>query len=211
MPSSERDFMPHYIFNTKGVEAIDNDRSIGHRLVMSLLPDNCLDKKAPRSQAGILWKIYEDGLFIRSKMDIPGRPGLIELEDTLLSNNFDENFSGVIDVTMSRVQRESLAIPQELIDAGYKPKKARTIPVPEDYFMTYAERKLDGFSLNDVEFSDVGRIVVGRGAGKYSIPSFRVKAQVTINDFEKAYNIVYNGVGKGKNFGLGLVTLNSDK
>lgn len=183
------------------------DRQVGHSAVMASLPST-LGADA-RSKVHCLWR-YDTGVMhvqaaceIRS--DVLGRDSTTH--DVPLSEP-GSRWRITVDVNCQKTP--SSDVPAELrpiLKESGRCYRSRSVVVPEDERQNWCVRRFarlgfaidpSSLSLSDLRIADLGR----RGGG---IPYVRVTADGLVLDAEAWNAAIRDGVGKGRNFGLGLV------
>lgn len=190
---------------------MDRDRQFGHRAVMSLFPDGL--GSAPRAEAGALWHMDFRGKRLTVQHQIPmldepavGVPTKLEPPVTW---EVGERVAFALDVECTYTP--SPDIPMELrplLKATGSYRSRREI-VPEDHRPDWLVAMLGrrGFSveLGGVQIDPLGRVSLGRRGGLVPYVSCRVEAMVA--DPAAARAAVVAGIGRAKNFGLGMARM----
>lgn len=188
------------------------DRQMVHALIMKALPD-ALDTNSPRSDAKALWHWDPAQRLLRVQAARPFRAellGEVLAQESTVDPEADATVDLRLDVAVlktppSQVPEEIRAVVKEHGGAY----RSRQVIVPAEERASWAARRLErgGFvaapetlALSDVAFADLGR----RG-GRIAYVSLSATARVA--DVEAAHRAVIDGIGKGKNFGLGLVRI----
>lgn len=188
-----------YEIPVKDPERILRERDLGHRLVMSLLPNN-LDHEHPRACGNTLWTLTQDTLIIQtsSELDKAGCPvqNLAVGETVLLSGTF----------VFSR--SHTAHIPQELRDTGFRSTtRGRKTFVDPGEHQEYLTRRLEdnGFQVNRLISLVPDMAQVSKKKGK--APCSHQVLEVTVTDADAANDLITTGIGKYKSYGCGLITI----
>lgn len=189
--------------------ALAADRHLGHRHVMEAFPPKLGEES--RRQAGVLWHIdpRRRRLTVRHlvPMTAPALLGSQEYEDLL--SVFDAGATVQLAVEVNCQKTPSPDVPVELrplLKQG-RAYRSRLVIVPEAERPAWAERRLRaiGVEPRDVTITPQRTVSLGRKHG--SIPFVEVRCTATVTDPAKFAEALRCGVGKGKNYGLGLIRL----
>ena len=192
--------MPYYLIDDiENVKEIDTDRAVGHRAIMSRMPDGVLDKSSPRASADILWGIHEEGsVFVHTplSLDYP----IVGEVPSLVPGEVHQ-----VSIMMERSHKVTAHVPDELWSAGVRPQNRR-VAVPDSEVEGWVKRKFfdSGFEVVD------GLVVPGfvkRGNG--TIPTVSFSGTVRVLD-DCANDAIVKGIGRSKNYGCGLMFFNDE-
>nr|WP_281362962.1 type I-E CRISPR-associated protein Cas6/Cse3/CasE [Gordonia asplenii] len=192
------------------------NRERAHSHVMSAF-QRAISDESPRSELGILWYLDPAAALLTVRSRVP------TLRSSLLGD-----VRSVCDVSAPSVGSEvqvrlfcniqktpSPHVPPELHRAVKaqtgKAYRSRLVIVPDAERADWAVRRLQRAGLvADPAAVTVGRISSARlGRRGQSIPAAELTARATVHDSALLTEAIGNGVGKGKNYGLGLLRLDS--
>lgn len=192
--------MPYYLIDDiENVKEIDTDRAVGHRAIMSRMPDGVLDRNSPRASADILWGINEEGSVLVHtplSLDYP----IVGEVPSLVPGEVHQ-----VSIMMERSHKVTAHVPDELWSAGVRPQNRR-VAVPDSEVEGWVKRKFfdSGFEVVD------GLVVPGfvkRGNG--TIPTVSFSGTVRVLD-DCANDAIVKGIGRSKNYGCGLMFFNDE-
>ena len=193
--------MPYYLIDDiENVKEIDTDRAVGHRVVMSRMPDGVLDRNSPRASADILWGIHEEGsVFVHTPLSLD-YPVVGEVP-SLVPGEVHQ-----VSIMMERSHKVTAHVPDELWSAGVRTQNRR-VAVPGSEVEGWVKRKLfdSGFEVVD------GLVVPGFIAKhKNHIPTVAFEGKVRIVN-ACANDSIVKGIGRSKNYGCGLMFFNDER
>lgn len=188
------------------------DRQFVHALIMKALPDD-LSPDQPRADAQALWSWDALSGLLTVQSGRPLRHELLgELQEERAVEAPEIGQALLLEADLAALKTPPSAVPAEirpLLKAQGGAYRSRQIVVPPVDRPGWVSRRLeragftapaDAITLSDVTIADLGR----RGGG---IPFVHVEATVQVHDADAAHQSLIRGVGKGKNFGLGLLRL----
>lgn len=181
-----------------------------HKFLMKCL--NPLDRSemSPRADAGLLWRQDFQVLTVQTvgsnTLDVPVNFGI--LKPAVLPEP-----TGELRVKVARQYRPNIKIDpvtaKILREQGKDPKKTkmRLTPVPEERLEDWAVRLLErrGLEIKSIKCSIVEDVVLDTRDKRQRIPA----AEIVANVNGDTWPIVVNGLGRGKNYGFGLVQTGS--
>lgn len=195
-------------------DALTENRERAHSHVMSAFQRTGNDE-SPRSELGILWHVDPAAalLTVQSKVRAlnPGLLGEIRSTCEVASPVEGEHvqvrlFCNVQKTPPSRVSPELHRVVKAQTSKAYR---SRLVIVPEDERPGWAVRRLEraGLLVDPVAVT-VGHVGSARLGGRgQSIPAAELTARAVVHDSALLAEAIGNGVGKGKNYGLGLLRL----
>nr|WP_281378452.1 type I-E CRISPR-associated protein Cas6/Cse3/CasE [Gordonia humi] len=185
-----------------------NDRQLGHSHVMASLPPGL--GTSPRSAAGVLWHIdpRTQHLTVRYP-SVPAGVTNLGVVTSLASVDIAERMRIALSINCQKTPPARL--PQHLHDAikaEGKAYRSRMVIVPKSDRPDWIARRLSriGFEIEQesLTISKLYSAQLGpRRRGR--IPAVDVTATGTVVDAEAFGEALAGGIGKGKNFGLGLI------
>lgn len=189
------------------VKPLRRNRALGHKIVMSMLPSNVFDSTAPRGDAQALWWLDEDNESLLVSTQTPlVRGQYTELPQQELPKKGDRV---EFDVDMTLMYSPVATVPQELWDAGYRPKRGRRVMVPAERREEVATQRLEKHGVT-VHSLTVGNPVPfplhtkGRDSHLSALP---VNVTATVTDPEAFHQAMTQGIGRLRNYGAGLIRL----
>lgn len=184
---------------------IQEDRAIGHRLIMSLLPDDILDNEAPRADAGTMWELRDNALVIYTRTPLAEGGPAKHTGEIAVDREEMEVVALEGDVTL--LWTPTAHVPDELWSSGFRPKSGTKVPVPEDKRDEVLRERLAkrGFAPISITITGGGKARIGKNRGKYTLPYITFRAFGKVSDPIAFRDLLTNGFGKGKNYGLGCV------
>lgn len=195
-------------------DALTENRERAHSHVMSAF-QRAVDDESPRSELGVLWHLDPAAALLTVQSKVPAlHPGL--LGDVRSSSEVAAPSTGEeVHVSLfCNVQKTPPSrIPPELHRAVKaqtgKAYRSRLVIVPENERLSWAVRRLERAGLlADPATVTVGRVGSARLGGRgQSIPAAELTARATVHDSALLAVAIGNGIGKGKNYGLGLLRL----
>ncbi|WP_440713396.1 type I-E CRISPR-associated protein Cas6/Cse3/CasE [Gordonia sp. FQ] len=192
------------------LRSLERDRQLGHSHVMSTVSLEL--GPAPRHEAGVLWHIDREGerLVVRYPQVPAGATNLgviTEIREVVGTGHLR------IELAMNVQKTPPTRIPPdlqaELKAASGKAFRSKLVVVPEHERPGWAARRLlrsAGFAVDagSLSISPKYRADLGPRRGG-AIPYVEITATGIPADQEKFNAALANGIGKGKNFGLGLI------
>lgn len=195
-------------------DVLTEDRERAHNHIMSAFP-RAIGNKSPRAELRILWHLNPTAARLTVQSEVPAlRPGL--LGDVQSTAQVDTPHGGTeLRVRLfcnaqktppSRVNSELHRLVRTQTGKAYR---SRLVIVPEEERVDWAVRRLERAGLlADPATVTVGRVRPARLGGRgQSIPSAELAARATVHDSAWLADAIRNGIGKGKNYGLGLLRL----
>jgi hypothetical protein len=190
------------------------NRERAHTHVMSAFP-RATNDESPRSELGVLWHLDHALALLTVQSRVPAlQPGL--LGDVRSVSNVDTPAAG------TRVRVRLFTNLQKTPPARLSPELARMVKeqsgrayrsqmviVPEEERSIWAVRRLERAGLRaDLATVVVGRVAPARLRGRgQSIPAAEITAEAVVENAELLAKAIGSGIGKGKNYGLGLLHL----
>lgn len=186
--------------------SIRDDRSIGHRLVFSKIPTSDLIDGSPRRDASVLWSIDDSGV-----MMIQSSQELEQYDDRHDTRTLYPDGTRVsLTVDMATLYNPKIHVPDELWEQGYRVKQSgRKIKVPPEMIDEWFIAKMNraGLDVESYSHSGYGYINTGRGKGSFTTPHVIFNAACTVTDSDALEQAIRNGVGRAKNYGLGMMNV----
>ncbi len=190
------------------------DRQRAHSHVMSAF-QRAVSDESPRSELGVLWYIDPAAAILTVQSRVQAlHPGLLgDVRDTSGVPALGEGaqvhvrlFCNVQKTPPSRVPPELGRLVREHTGKAYR---SRLVIVPEEERLDWAIRRLERAGLrSDPTTVAVGRVSSARlGRRDHNIPVAELVAHATVYDATLLAKAIGSGVGKGKNYGLGLLRL----
>lgn len=183
-----------------GTEA-SRDRQFGHRLVTSMLPSALLASERPRAAAGTLWRADPEGLTISSRVPLISSDfrGLVEVGQPPVPERGDRlRLSVQVEASHTVVA----TVDPALWDAGVRPRGQRVALTERDAPRVIGDRlRRAGMEPETLTVSPVRRV----RAGRKSLPTADVTAEVTVTDEIAADTALCEGLGRGRSYGLSLI------
>lgn len=204
--------------------ALDRDRRDGHRFLMSCLRNPALSKETPRMDAGLLWDIdpAHQFLIVRRSSSTPFEPevGKITLlnEQRTIPEGLDLHESVVIQGRVARqfsplIKRDPevekfLQIPGQ---PAPKRPRSRLQPVQPENLNVWLSQKLEriGLVVHQLNAEVIPDIRLSKSRRRESVPAASFSAQISGRP-EIIHELLENGFGRAKNFGLGLIQIQQD-
>lgn len=196
--------------------ALAADRALGHRLVMSWLPDGCLDSRQPRQAAGALWRVdaAADHFWLRSAAPVTAATGSQISFEEVAGLEAVAGDEVTVSVELERTHSPLAHVPDELWQQrvadkeGVKPFRGRRVAVPAEQMGPWLQAKFEvaGCRLEQVLDQQMGAAVIG-ARGKRRVPTVAVQARVQVTDAQVFDKAVTTGLGRGKSYGMGLMLL----
>lgn len=195
-------------------DALTENRERAHSHVMSAF-ERTVDTESPRSQLGILWHLDSAAALLTVQSSRPAlRAGLLgDVQSTSRVSAPSKGakvhvrlFCNIQKTPPSRVPLELRQLVRAQTGKAYR---SRLVIVPEEERLHWAVRRLERAGL----LADPATVTVGRvgpaqlGGRGQSIPAAELTARATVHDPALLAEAIGNGVGKGKNYGLGLLRL----
>lgn len=196
-------------------DALAENRERAHSHVMSAF-QRAVNDESPRSELGILWHLDPVAalLTVQSKVRVM-HPGLLgEVRSTCEVSSPVEGEQVHVKLFCNVQKTPPSSVPPELhrvvrAQTG-KAYRSRLVIVPEEERPGWAVRRLERAGLlTDQVAVTVGHVGPARLGGRgQSIPAAELTARAAVHDPALLAEALGNGVGKGKNYGLGLLRLN---
>lgn len=192
----ERVCMTYYDVDISDSESILKDRSLGHRAVMSKIPD-ILEFDNPRASADILWGIFRGGVIIHTPLSLDF--SIISCVPLLVPGDKHD-----VEIVVERTWKRVAHVPCEVWAAGVRPQNRR-VAVPESEVSEWFSKKMlsAGFEVVNGDFH-CDFIQKGSSPGVHKIPVVSFSGKVRIVD-DCANDAVVKGIGRSKNYGCGLM------
>ncbi|MGV1006260.1 MAG: type I-E CRISPR-associated protein Cas6/Cse3/CasE [Candidatus Nanopelagicales bacterium] len=195
-------------------DVLVENRERAHSHVMSAFP-RAVNDESPRSELGILWHLDHAAAVLtvqsRTPALYPGLLGDVGNVSTVLTPSEEARvhvrlFCNVQKTPPSYVPPELGRVVRERTGKAYR---SRLVIVPEEERLDWAVRRLERSGLRaDPATVTVGRVSSARlGRRDHNIPAAELVARATVYDATLLAKAIGNGVGKGKNYGLGLLRL----
>lgn len=204
-------------------EAISRDRDRGHVHVLSAFRSGL--GQHPRKQLQLLWAISgRDQRLLVQADEPPVEPellGAVERELVQPGLRLGDEYLLRLDRNCQKTppSKVSAELHQQLKESIPEGKgrayRSRLVVVPEDERPQWLRKQLaaHGFAAVD-DGTDISAVrYAGLGARRRGIPYVSIRARVRVVDPAEAAKALREGVGRGKNYGLGLIRLerlNSD-
>lgn len=199
-------------------DALTENRERAHSHVMSAF-QRAVSDESPRSELGVLWHVDSDARLLAVQSKVPAlRPGL--LGDVRRASEVSAPpmgaevrvrlFCNVQKTPPSHVPPElHRVVKAQTGKASGKAYRSRLVIVPEKERLDWAVRRLERAGLlADLATVTIGRVGPARLGGRgQSIPAAELTARATVHDSALLAEAIGNGIGKGKNYGLGLLRL----
>lgn len=203
-----------------------------HKKIMSIIVQDDLDKNSPRQDAGVLFKILgktkvsgnskieKIALLVRHKAYVQ----FASIERNVeIVRKFPVEIDSSAPVAFS-CDMAAVYTPMETLDSkeqealeflGFSAKKVssgKPVRIPDSIIK---EKIVEKFARKGVSIVEDSVVVANRynhGAKKSAIPSvtFYALADVSADTVGNFSNVVYNGIGKGLNYGLGMINIIDD-
>lgn len=203
-----------------------------HKKIMSIIVQDDLDKNSPRQDAGVLFKILDKtkvsgnskiekiALLVRHKAYVQ----FASIERNVeIVRKFPVEIDSSAPVAFS-CDMAAVYTPMETLDSkeqealeflGFSAKKVssgKLVRIPDNIIN---EKIVEKFARKGVSIVEDSVVVANRynhGAKKSAIPSvtFYALADVSADTVGNFSNVVYNGIGKGLNYGLGMINITDE-
>lgn len=203
-----------------------------HKKIMSIIVQDDLDKNSPRQDAGVLFKILDKtkvsgnskiekiALLVRHKAHVQ----FASIERNVeIVRKFPVEIDSSSFVAFS-CDMAAVYTPMETLDSkeqealeflGFSAKKVssgKLVRIPDNIIN---EKIVEKFARKGVSIVEDSVVVANRynhGAKKSAIPSvtFYALADVSADTVGNFSNTVYNGIGKGLNYGLGMINITDE-
>lgn len=203
-----------------------------HKKIMSIIVQDDLDKNSPRQDAGVLFKILDKtkvsgnskiekiALLVRHKAYVQ----FASIERNVeIVRKFPVEIDSSAPVAFS-CDMAAVYTPMETLDSkeqealeflGFSAKKVssgKLVRIPDNIIN---EKIVEKFARKGVSIVEDSVVVANRynhGAKKSAIPSvtFYALADVSADTVGNFSNTVYNGIGKGLNYGLGMINITDE-
>lgn len=182
------------------------DRQVGHAAVMAALPRDL--GQHPRASASCLWRYADGALHVQASTEVKAEV-LGELRSVVEVPKVDHGDRVLVDVEFNIQKTPPSDVPVELRkilqSSGPAYRSAKVIvPAPERTAWILARFKRLGLNADEEQLmvGPVQNARLGRRGGR--IPFVHVTVPGTVADPDLWNNAVDNGIGTGRNFGLGL-------
>lgn len=185
------------------LEKYDRDRDAGHRFMMSLLPDGL--GKETRSETATLWRVRPTALEIITTAGIPGVSGTPV--DSVASGQ-----KARLQLTMEAVRTKSAPVSPELVAAlhaegiHWHNRKGR---IDDAELPAWIDGQLLRHGWKTVERQELLRRRVSRRGAHMHLVECAIDAEVV--DPIEASESLRLGIGRGRSFGAGMVTVIPNK
>lgn len=196
-------------------DALRENRERAHVHVMSAF-GRALDGESPRSEFGVLWHLDPMTAMLTVQSTVPAlSPGLLgDVRSTseVVAPSFGVQVSVRLFCNVQKTPPPLVVSPElgrlvkEQTGRAYR---SRLVIVPEEERQGWAICRLERAGL----LADPATVTVGRvrsaqlGKRGHSIPAAELSALAVVHDSARLAEALGGGVGKGKNYGLGLLRL----
>lgn len=195
-------------------DVLVEDRQRAHSHIMSAF-QRAVSDESPRSELGVLWYIDPAAAILTVQSRVPAlHAGLLgDVRDASKVPAPCEGaqvrvrlFCNIQKTPPSRVPPELGRLVREQTGKAFR---SRLVIVPEEERLDWAVHRLERAGLRpDPTTVTVGRVGSARlGRRDHNIPAAELTAHATVDDATLLTKAIGNGVGKGKNYGLGLLRL----
>lgn len=208
-----------YILSPVVQQLIAQDRERGHVHIMSAYRTGL--GPSPREKLSLLWHINpKTGQLIIQANEAPLWPGKLgELQSSIAVQPPPEG--GIVDLIVERScqktppSRTPEPLRAELERRGPDGNKlsrayrSRPVIVPESERKTWAAGRLSAIGLEPLpETIQLGKLTYASlGARKRGIPYIEIRARARVVDAGEFATALVAGTGKGRNYGLGLIRI----
>ena len=185
---------------------IEQDRAVGHRLLMALLVPTALDKSSPREAAKLLWAIVSpDELLVSSGVRLESTTD-VAVEEVPFSPVFEQEkdfrVEGMVEVSHTPTSR----VPDEIWNLPNRPAiRNKRVPVPDEQVQDWLTKKMERSGLTIKSWKGVATKKFK--ARNLNLSGAQFSAVVNVIDADKANSALFQGFGRSKNFGCGLLQL----
>lgn len=195
-------------------DALSANRERAHNHVMSAFQRATSDV-SPRSELGVLWYLDAQKALLTVQSTVPPlHPGLLGDIRSVAEVSPPPTGAGVRVRLFCNVQKCPPSCVSRTLHKTVKARsgrafRSRLVIVPETDRQSWALRRLARAGL----VADPATVTVGRvGAARLArcgqaIPAAELTARATVYDAAQLSDALVHGVGKGKNYGLGLLRL----
>lgn len=192
---------------------IDADRHAGHTHVMAAFPDGL--GKSPRHAVGALWHIDTETqrLTVRHHAHAPQRDllGATSIPDEPLpTTQAGEKLSVSVAIACQKTPPSDVPVELRPLLKAQTAYRSKLVTVPEAERRDWFIRRFAaiGFAVDpdSIEITPLRKANLGRQKG--SIPFVEIYCTGTVSDESLFNTALASGIGKGKNYGLGLIRLN---
>lgn len=188
------------------MKRIEQDRGVGHRLLMSLLTPTALDKTSPREAAKLLWAIASPHELLVSSAVTLESTSDISIVEIPFGAEFVSAQKYQLDASVETSYTPVSRVPDEIWALPNRPAiRNKRVPVPVEDMQEWLTQKLSRNGLEVKEWKSVNPYKFR--VRKLKLSAARVSAAVTVADPEKANDALLNGLGRSKNFGCGLLQI----
>jgi len=181
----------------------DHDRDAGHRFVMSLLPDGLGEET--RSKTDTVWRIGPTALEIITTVDIPGVDGTPV-------GSVTAGQKARLQLTLEAVRTKSSPVAPALVEAlhaegiHWRNRKGR---IDDGELPAWIEAQLLKNGWKTLELRELHRRPVSRRRAHMHLVECVV--DVAVVEPVMASESLRKGIGRGRSFGAGMVTLAAKK
>lgn len=176
-----------------------------HRIAMAGFETTTLDAESPRADSACLFAVLGNALQVRHRPDLHHQIiGLNGARSRVDPTDPERRYqiAAEVNAEVSRSQRGSL--PEE-IRAKHNPR-GRRVPVPEDELQGWGSALLERSEVKPQSVLAGRRFNIRRTSGRTGIlPAVEIQAEV--QGGEALDSLLSTGLGRGRNYGLGLVRL----
>ncbi|GAB3057123.1 type I-E CRISPR-associated protein Cas6/Cse3/CasE [Sediminivirga luteola] len=200
-------------------DLIAHNAEKGHAFVMTAFRDGL--GPHPRSEVKALWRLEsEKAQLIVQSASAPERPELlgavIDMSPAFVPARGDRV---EVRISLSCLKTPPSDIPVELRSTlksvpkktgkGGRCYRSKQVLVPEEERSAWARRRLERVGLDvDYETLTISRVrYASLGGPRKGIPFVDLRAEAMVTDGAEVEKAVVSGVGRGKNYGLGLLRL----
>lgn len=195
------------------------DRSIGHRFLMSRIADHILDAQHPRQDAGLLWAPemvdrQQQALLVCSRAPLDLSSLEHEPAYELRTGGFVAGEQLWLELELERTYVPFVAPPEGYLESfapGEKPtthgKRVPVDPADTEHLQRWTRAKLERAGLAPAPATELGIRCFRTRVGKRVLPAVSVTGSVIVIDPQGLAQICVTGLGRSKNYGMGLVRL----
>lgn len=204
--------------------ALDKDRRDGHKYLMSCLEDPRLSENSPRRDAGLLWDIDQknEQIIIQRSSSTPFNPtgGKLALSVALSTDlkNLEEQKFVALQGKIARQYSPLIKVDPEVEEffrsRGLpvpKRPRSRLQPVPPEKLHMWVTEKLErlGLNVHEMNAEIIPDIRLSKTRKRESVPAASFTARISGSP-ENVQGLLENGLGRAKNYGLGLIQIQQD-
>lgn len=199
---------------------LDRDRALGHLYVMRLLPDDIVGQavatgsyhpdrdgeRGPRSLSQTLWRVGRDhsSLEIITRVPVLPHVGATACSVPQVTDGQRVRLRAVLEAVHSPMIPVSDAVKQELQQSGIR-VRSRRVRVPDEELVRWVDDNFERRGWRRQEILAIFRRRVRRRGSPMHL--VEVVLEATAKDAEKANDSLVTGIGHGKNYGAGMVTI----